>query len=303
MFFACVLLNHIVLLKYMYDGRYNQLKHKATDEDMVAVDEMLAMMQAESGRGEDSDHSLAPTQFYPSRPLKREVSLDENGYPCLLSEARSSADVAEPSVSEARSVKSPVMASQQTSKAMLTWSKKPKLAVTSEDKHAFQSCGHGPEFLEQLTADALHPQDEEEADMYAAVVESFPRRRKTAEPAANPTATPEGEGTQAMPSEASLPRRQAMAKDTASATTDNSVYVSTKGSNRKLGTVRYHPATAQSYITHELQEGKKILVVSVSEKMCTNHKALAHQIFTAILAKNLDKPAAVALRDRLIVNQ
>ena len=35
-----------MLLNHLVNARYNQLKHKATDEDMESVDELLKLMQA-----------------------------------------------------------------------------------------------------------------------------------------------------------------------------------------------------------------------------------------------------------------
>ncbi len=239
---------------------------------------------------------MAPTVFYSSRSLKREVSLDENGYPMLLSEPRESKSE---SSAPTQTVQCPETV-QQTTKGvhMLSWSKKPKLAPSAEDKQALASCGHDAAFFAQLTADVLHPHDASDKDEQAV---SSPRvaSKKQTNVGASSCTSPDGAAAkkQAVSPKAgtkakAAPKRKASAVD--------SEFVATKGKNRKLGIVRYNPAQAQSYITRELSDGKKALVVSVSQSMSSNHKALCFDIYEAILAKNLDKAQALAMRSRLL---
>ena len=238
---------------------------------------------------------MAPTVFYPSRTLKREVSLDDNGYPMLLSEPR---EPKSESSAPTQTVQRPVTV-QQTTKAVLSWTKKPKLAPSAEDKQALTSVGHDFAFFDQLNADLLHPHDASDKDEKAA---SSPKAASKRQANVGASSSPDKAAAQrkaASPKAATkakaAPKRKASPVDSA--------FVATKGNNRKLGIVRYNPAQAQSYITHELTDGKKTLVVSVSQSMSSNHKALCFDIYKAIVAKNLDKTQALAMRSRLLQAQ
>lgn len=248
-----------------------------------------AILQAEAGDCSDSQASVAATVFYPSRKLNREVSLDENGYPMMLSEPMGSKSE---SSAPTQTVQRPVGV-QQTSKAMLTWSKKPKLAPSAEDRQALMSCGHDSSFFAQLTADLLHPHDASDKDEQAVSSPKVASKRQTTGGASSSTSPEQAAAKQKAATKANAaPKRKVPAVD--------SEFVATKENTRKLGIVRYNPASAQSYITHQIADGKKALVVSVSQSMSSNHKALCFDIFKAIVAKNLDKPQALAMRSRLL---
>ena len=240
---------------------------------------------------------MAPTVFYPSRTLKREVSLDDNGYPMLLSEPR---EPKSESSAPTQTVQRPVTV-QQTTKAVLSWTKKPKLAPSAEDKQALTSFGHDFAFFDQLNADLLHPHDASDKDEKAV---SSPKAasKRHANVGASSSTSP---GKAAAQGKAASPKAAAKVKAAPKrkASPVDSEFVATKGNNRKLGIVRYNPAQAQSYITHELTDGKKTLVVSVSQSMSSNHKALCFDIYKAIVAKNLDKTQALAMRSRLLQAQ
>ena len=71
--------------------RYQQCVGRLSDEDKIKVDELLSMITTEheavpafSGKSSSSS-SLASTPS--SRSLKREVSCDSDGYPCLISKS------------------------------------------------------------------------------------------------------------------------------------------------------------------------------------------------------------------------
>ena len=244
---------------------------------------VFSYLQDDGRHDTEDDVSLAPTSFYPSRPLKREVSLDEDGYPCMLSDKPPSHNGPKP-LDASRAAKAmpdePAQGSVQKSNASVTWTKKPKVSASPEDKHVFACLGHDDAFLDQLTADMVKPHDEEE-----------PASKKLADVVSKPVSVSKA-ASAAKPRSVAKQAKQGIASEC----------VATKGQNRKLGIVRYHPAQAQSYITHELPNsaGKKTLVVAVSEKQSSDHKAMCYQIYNAILAKNLDKPAAVAMRSRLL---
>lgn len=240
---------------------------------------------------------MAPTVFYPTRNLKREVSLDENGYPMLLSEPRESKSE---SSAPTQAVKRPVTV-HQTTKAVLSWTKKPKVGPSAEDKQALTSCGHDSAFFAQLNADLLHPHDASDKDEQAVTSPKVASKRQANVGAISSTSPDKAAAKKKAASPKAATKAKAAPKRKASAV--DSEFAATKGNTRKLGIVRYNPAQAQSYITHELNDGKKSLVVSVSQSMSSNHRALCFDIYKAIVAKNLDKAQALAMRSRLLAAQ
>ena len=88
-----IIVNNLWVMNSTVVYRYKQAQHKASEDDMRDVDELLALI-APGAADTDDEQSVAPTQAYARvaatqvpRVLKREisdVSLDEDGLPKCL---------------------------------------------------------------------------------------------------------------------------------------------------------------------------------------------------------------------------
>lgn len=266
-------------------------------------------MQAAGEERLSSEPSPAPTQAYSSRSLKRELSVDEHGYPVLLSEhaamTADQQDDREPDgQTERQPVAEPVMRLQhlkvghvpvsqasataeppkRLTESVVAWSKKPK--ISCEDEFCLQALGHEPAFFDQLTAAVAKrqvPSASAEIDGHELASTAYDPNHPKDDPAPKP-------------------KRAAKAKAKSAASTAGvDVTLPKVGKTKKLGNVKLGLFSAQSYITHvPVGSSKGKLVVAISKTQSRNHQALCQALFVSLLAKNFDKAAAVAERQLLL---
>ena len=295
------------------NARYKQLSHKSQTEHIEAVDDLLGLLEvcqlnfvhvafcrvrsihlftyltwqaSEEPASMDRDPSPAPTKAYPSRDLKREVSLDDDGFPLFLSSVPQTAKTEQPRpdpVVKTEPASTPVLKRKvevtHASSTAVSWTKKPK-ACSSTDKFVLEELVHDKAFLDQLTHDVFE-RDETPAPQ---VVEIAKAPNKDAAPTS--------------PKRVSAPKVKAVAKSKSKAGAKAGITV---GNNKKLGKLKAGLYGSQSYITHQLPGSpSKRLVVAISAKQTVNHQALCVKLLSAIVTKNMDKAGAIAERQKLL---
>lgn len=257
------------LRRVRHDGvKRSQLEHKASDADIGLIQDCLNMMEDCSKSAASSrEGSPAETVLYATRKLKMQVSLDEHGFPKLLSE---STCTTRSSSSKAEEIK----------------------ALSAGDAHfhffaelqAMSMASQAGKL--RLAGTAVCPDEEPEVEEPAEAEVSPPVKRKSTK------AVPETPVPKRRQSVESVKKTEAPGKKASSDAVDDEA----KSGTCSMGFVRLIQATKQSYITAE-----KKLVVSITELMTEDHHEVARALFKQILQNKIKtKDAALAARKILL---
>jgi hypothetical protein len=275
--------------------RYKQLKHKATDSDMDKVNVLLSLVRMSGHRDEETQSeaaTMAPTVLYSSRRLVRQVSVDSDGYPILLSEG------ANDSVSATRASNGHSSGSKSMDRSSLAAS----LAAAGND-----------DFLAELMAMSVTANAGTRLAASAdEVAEATPSKGSEAKSVRTPAAKRFGFFG---PDETPAPKSRKTAAEATSLSPTSKPAAAKKVSapaaslpegNRfecaAFGVVRLTKATAQSYITVQaVGAEKKSLLIGIGEKQSVQHQALIIFIWRDVCSGAItDKAGAIARRASLL---
>ena len=276
--------------------RMSQLKHKATASDMAMVQELVDMIVEGAISREPSP---AETVLYTTRKLKVNVSLDEDGFPKMLS---TSSSASKSSSSKSEDIKALSGDSEFAFLAELQ-----AMSLASNAGRARLAASTVPEDEEPESGEANEGADAPDVEAAAPAKRKLakplletplPKRRQSTESVAKSANNGNQHGQDEQPNGGQCYRRRGVDS------VDTCVNIGNqqdqdqqpKGGDCKMGHVKLTLASKQSYIT----AGKK-LVVAVSEKQSEDHALIARMIFDQMLkGKIANKEDALSLRARLV---